>query len=106
MRNHSFNVPSGIAIAFAISPSAGATSLRSSPDSMRYVQRLRARYLRLPTKILGFDAPGTIGCLATKIVISSRNLVALPNATPDSLPRWAGFGTKDIAVISHGRPNG
>ncbi len=62
----------------------------SSPDPHGY-----------PAKIHGYDAPGTMGCLATRILIGERNLIPLPAGTKHALPQWAAFGIRYITAWSN-----
>lgn len=54
-----------------------------------------------PTKIFGFDAAKTIGCLATKITIRAGNLLPVPQGTKHSLPQWAAFSVRYITAWSN-----
>lgn len=54
-----------------------------------------------PQKMLAYDAAQTMGCLATRIKLNERNLIVLPNATIDSLPRWAAFSVRYITAWSN-----
>jgi NADPH:quinone reductase-like Zn-dependent oxidoreductase len=54
-----------------------------------------------PAKIWGYDAPGTMGCLATRIRMSEDNLLALPRATRHPLRRWAAFSVRYITAWSN-----
>jgi NADPH:quinone reductase-like Zn-dependent oxidoreductase len=56
-----------------------------------------------PTTILGYDARGTTGCLATLIKIKERNLIALPESTRHPPARWAAFSLRYITAWSNWR---
>jgi NADPH:quinone reductase-like Zn-dependent oxidoreductase len=56
-----------------------------------------------PTKILGYDAPGTMGCLATRIRIREKNLIRVPKETRHTLPQWAAFSVRYITGWSNWR---
>jgi NADPH:quinone reductase-like Zn-dependent oxidoreductase len=47
-----------------------------------------------PITVIGFDAPGTVGCLSTRITLKERQVVPLPRSTRHSLARWAAFGVR------------
>lgn len=53
-----------------------------------------------PKKILGYDARGTMGCLATKIRIREDNLLPIPKGTRHPLPQWAAFSLRYITAWS------
>jgi NADPH:quinone reductase-like Zn-dependent oxidoreductase len=54
-----------------------------------------------PEKMLGYDAPGTMGCLATRIRIRERELVSLPRDTRYDLAQWAAFSVRYITAWSN-----
>lgn len=54
-----------------------------------------------PKKILGFDAPGTMGALATRIKIKGADLAVVPEGTRHSLPQWSAFVTKYMTAWSN-----
>jgi NADPH:quinone reductase-like Zn-dependent oxidoreductase len=54
-----------------------------------------------PKKILGFDAPGTMGCLATKMKMKQRQVIAIPDDTKHSLVQWAAFSLRYITAWSN-----
>jgi NADPH:quinone reductase-like Zn-dependent oxidoreductase len=54
-----------------------------------------------PTKIWGYDAPGTMGCLATRIRMRERNLIRIPEGTRHTLPQWAAFAVRYITAWSN-----
>ncbi|MBI2570994.1 MAG: zinc-binding dehydrogenase [Candidatus Schekmanbacteria bacterium] len=49
-------------------------------------------------KALAYDAPGTMGCLATRMVVRAHELLALPHGTRHELPRWAAFSGSSITA--------
>jgi NADPH:quinone reductase-like Zn-dependent oxidoreductase len=54
-----------------------------------------------PVKIMAYDAPGTMGCLAQEMVLTDRQMIALPDSTRHSLPQWAGFSLRYITAWSN-----
>ena len=54
-----------------------------------------------PKKILGFDAPGTMGCLATKMKLHERQVIPIPEDTKHSLAQWAAFSLRYITAWSN-----
>ncbi len=54
-----------------------------------------------PIKALAYDAPGTMGCLATRMVVREHELLALPDPTRHSLPQWAAFSGASITAWSN-----
>lgn len=54
-----------------------------------------------PEKALAFDAPGTMGCLATRIILRPHELVPLPENTRFSLPQWAAFSGNYVTAWSN-----
>ncbi|WP_394849917.1 hypothetical protein LZC95_20970 [Pendulispora brunnea] len=56
-----------------------------------------------PQKILGFDAPGTMGCLATRVKLNQQQVIALPEGTRFSLPQWAAFAVRYVSAWSNWR---
>lgn len=54
-----------------------------------------------PERMLGYDAPGTMGCLATRIKLKARELVPVPSATRYPLARWAAFSVRYITAWSN-----
>ncbi|MEM7309556.1 MAG: zinc-binding alcohol dehydrogenase family protein [Planctomycetota bacterium] len=53
--------------------------------------------------IHGFDAPGTVGLLATRINLPETSLAPLPADTRHSLQQWAAFGCRYTAAWSNWR---
>lgn len=54
-----------------------------------------------PKKILGFDAPGTMGCLATKMKLKERQVIPIPDDTRHALAQWAAFSLRYITAWSN-----
>jgi len=54
-----------------------------------------------PEKMLGYDAPGTMGCLATRMLLRAHELIALPPDTRHSLPAWAAFSGGYVTAWSN-----
>jgi NADPH:quinone reductase-like Zn-dependent oxidoreductase len=54
-------------------------------------------------KALAYDAPGTMGCLATRMLLRGHELLALPEGTRHALARWAAFAGSSITAWSNWR---
>lgn len=54
-----------------------------------------------PKLMLAYDAPGTMGCLATRIKLKAHELVSVPEGTRHSLAQWAAFSVRYITAWSN-----
>ncbi|PRQ04166.1 Zinc-binding dehydrogenase [Enhygromyxa salina] len=54
-----------------------------------------------PILALGYDAPGTMGCMATRMIIRRHELIPVPADTRHPLPRWAAFSGASITAWSN-----
>lgn len=54
-----------------------------------------------PKKILAYDAPGTMGCLATRMKLTHRQLIPIPDDTQHSLAQWAAFSLRYVTAWSN-----
>ncbi|MCY1057571.1 zinc-binding dehydrogenase [Nannocystis sp. SCPEA4] len=54
-----------------------------------------------PIKAFAYDAPGTMGCLATRMLLRAHELLALPDGTRHDLARWAAFSGASITAWSN-----
>lgn len=54
-----------------------------------------------PERMLAYDAPGTMGCLATRIKLKGRELVPVPQGTRYALAQWAAFSVRYITAWSN-----
>lgn len=54
-----------------------------------------------PEKILGYDAPGTMGCLAKRMRCLERQLVPIPDHTRHSYAQWAAFSVRYVTAWSN-----
>ncbi len=54
-----------------------------------------------PRKILAYDAPNTMGCLAKQMKLTQKQLVPLPEGTRYSLAQWAAFSLRFITAWSN-----
>ncbi len=54
-----------------------------------------------PKKILGFDAPNTMGVLATKMKCTERQVIAIPDDTKYSMAQWAAFSLRYVTAWSN-----
>lgn len=53
------------------------------------------------TKAAGYDAVGTMGCLATRMVCKARCLIPLPDDTKYSMAQWAAFSIRYVTAWSN-----
>lgn len=56
-----------------------------------------------PIKIVGYDAPGTMGVLAKRMKLHERQLIRIPDETPFSLQQWAAFSLRYISAWANWR---
>lgn len=54
-----------------------------------------------PKLMLAYDAPGTMGCLASRIKLKAHELVPVPEGTRHSLAQWAAFSVRYITAWSN-----
>ena len=54
-----------------------------------------------PVKIMGYDAPNTMGCLATKMKLKERQVIPIPDDTHHSLAQWAAFSLRYVTAWSN-----
>jgi NADPH:quinone reductase-like Zn-dependent oxidoreductase len=54
-----------------------------------------------PEKIMGYDAPGTMGVLATKMKCTERQVIPIPDNTQHTLAQWAAFSLRYITAWSN-----
>lgn len=54
-----------------------------------------------PVKILGYDAPQTMGVMARRIKLHWQQVLPIPENTPFSLPQWAAFSLRYITAYAN-----
>jgi NADPH:quinone reductase-like Zn-dependent oxidoreductase len=54
-----------------------------------------------PERMLAYDAPGTMGCLASRIKLKERELVPVPQNSRHPLAKWAAFSVRYITAWSN-----
>lgn len=54
-----------------------------------------------PEKMLAYDAPGTIGCLSTRMIVREHELIAIPEPSRHTLPQWAAFSGNYVTAWSN-----
>jgi NADPH:quinone reductase-like Zn-dependent oxidoreductase len=79
---------------------AGVRGLRPGQHAILFPSSITDRF-GYPERILGYDAPGTMGRLATRIKLKARELVPVPEGTRHSLARWAAFSVRYITAWSN-----
>lgn len=75
----------------------GVTGLRPGQHALIFCTGEEDRW-GYPDKILGYDAPGSMGCLSTVMRLRERQLIPLPEGTRHSLPQWAAFSLRYITA--------
>jgi NADPH:quinone reductase-like Zn-dependent oxidoreductase len=76
------------------------TSARPGQIGMLYALGVGDCY-EYPEQIYAYDAPGTVGVLARRIVLSDRQFLAIPDPTAHGLEQWAGFGIRYLTAWSN-----
>jgi NADPH:quinone reductase-like Zn-dependent oxidoreductase len=54
-----------------------------------------------PVKITGFDAPNSMGCLATRMKVTWRELIPIPANSRHTLAQWAAFSVRYMTAWSN-----
>lgn len=54
-----------------------------------------------PEKILGYDAPGTMGVLAKRAKMPGHSVIPIPKNSKFSLPQWAAFSLRYVTAWSN-----
>ena len=54
-----------------------------------------------PVKIMGYDAPGTMGCMAQEMVLTDRQVIPVPDGTRHTLPQWSAFSLRYVTAWSN-----
>ena len=54
-----------------------------------------------PEKMLAYDAPNTIGCLANRMILRAAQLLPIPAGSRHTLPQWAAFSGNYITAWSN-----
>jgi NADPH:quinone reductase-like Zn-dependent oxidoreductase len=54
-----------------------------------------------PQKIMAYDAPNTMGCLAGEMVMSDRQVIPIPDNTRHTMPQWAAFSLRYVTAWSN-----
>jgi NADPH:quinone reductase-like Zn-dependent oxidoreductase len=75
----------------------GVTTLRPGQNALIFCTGVEDRW-GYPDKILGYDAPGSMGCLSTVMRLRERQLIAIPEGTRHSLAQWAAFSLRYITA--------
>ena len=56
-----------------------------------------------PIRIMGYDAPGTMGVLAKSMKLNQKQLIRIPKGTSFSLEQWAAFSLRYISAWANWR---
>jgi NADPH:quinone reductase-like Zn-dependent oxidoreductase len=75
----------------------GVTTLHPGQHAIIFCVGVEDRW-GYPDKILGYDAPGTMGCLSTVMRLQARQLIPVPEGTRHSLRQWAAFSLRYITA--------
>lgn len=54
-----------------------------------------------PRRILAYDAPGTMGVLATRMKVRARQVIPVPQDSPYSIYQWAAFSLRYVTAWSN-----
>ena len=79
---------------------AEVRSLKPGQNAIIFASSVVDRF-GYPERMLAYDAPGTMGCMATRIKIKERELVPVPAGTRYSLAQWAAFSVRYITAWSN-----
>lgn len=52
-------------------------------------------------KMLGYDSPATMGCLATRMKAKQHNFVPIPESTRHPLARWGAFSVRYVTAFAN-----
>jgi NADPH:quinone reductase-like Zn-dependent oxidoreductase len=55
------------------------------------------------THALGYDAPGQMGCLATRMRLKGRQLIPVPDGSRHGAPQWAAFAVRYVTAWANWR---
>lgn len=88
----------GVVRVLAVGPDA--RELRPGQVAMLFAASVVDRW-GYPEKMLAYDAPGTMGCMATRMLLRAHELIVLPEDTRHSLTQWAAFSGNYITAWSN-----
>lgn len=80
----------------------GVTTVEPGQIAMLFATSVGDRY-GYTEKALAFDAPGTMGCLTTRMLIREHELLPVPEGTRHALTQWAAFSGNYITAWSNWR---
>lgn len=80
----------------------GVSGLSPGQPAMMWGAARRDRYGYM-THAFAYDAPGTSGCMATRMVMLAENLMPLPAGTRHSLAQWAAFSVRYVTAWANWR---
>lgn len=75
----------------------GVTELRAGQLAMIF-GAARSNRFGYMTHALAFDAPGTMGCMSTRMLVAAANLIAVPEHTRHSAAQWAAFTVRHVTA--------
>src|SRR5690606_27029083 len=78
------------------------THVHPGQDAILFGNSGRDRF-GYPSKMFGYDAAGTMGCLARRIKLKGRELIPVPKDSRHSLQQWAAFSVRYITAWSNWR---
>jgi NADPH:quinone reductase-like Zn-dependent oxidoreductase len=88
------------AVVRVLTGAPGTSRFRSGQVAMLFAASVVDRW-GYPEKMLAYDAPGTVGCLSTRMIVREHELVALPQNSRHSLPQWAAFSGNYVTAWSN-----
>lgn len=89
---------------------AGVVRVRSAGNKITHISRGQNGIIfsagvvdkfGYPEKIFGYDAPHTMGCLATRIKLKGHHIIPIPANSRHSLAQWAAFSVRYVTAWSN-----
>ncbi len=78
----------------------GVTTLRPGQTAMMFSAGVTDRFGYL-LRVFAYDAPGTMGCMSTRMLMAANNLLPLPERSRHSLAQWAAFSVRYVTAWSN-----
>lgn len=85
------------AVVRVLRPGAGVTDLAEGRLAMLFPAGRCDRFGRM-THAYAYDAPGTMGCMTTRMLVPAANLLALPAPSRHDPAQWAAFAIRHITA--------
>jgi NADPH:quinone reductase-like Zn-dependent oxidoreductase len=78
----------------------GVTAVRPGQAAMLWSAATTDRFGYL-IRAMAYDAPGTMGCMSTRMLLAARCLVPVPERSRHSLAQWAAFSVRYTTAWSN-----